>query len=290
MSLLLAAALSVSGAVVPHCSWDRPGANPFMGDVVAAVDRYRDIPDSVRATLKQRIAARQYDEVATIRRDEVVGAYRYADLRDMHFGGGTICRSVTRTRWKDGIEERGLVYCEAGHCIIVPTVCRNVSRITRVPMRSGQSETAVGPPAPTPEITFMAGSDSELGELQFEPPAAGSGRSFASGLSDAPSALPSGSASGLVYGSGEPATGSDSHSWAGLVVPPTIGVPPPTVLGPGLPMAGLPTPSADEPLGLPGVPPVIGVTPIPEPSTYVLLALGVGLVASVGWRRANTCR
>ena len=39
MSLLFAAALAVSATTLPVCSWDRPGANPFMGDVVAAVDR-----------------------------------------------------------------------------------------------------------------------------------------------------------------------------------------------------------------------------------------------------------
>lgn len=126
--MIAAAALA---ATIAACSWDRPGANPFTGDVVAAVDRYQDIPVAVRQALKARMAARRYDEIATITRDGIAGAYRYEGLRDMHFGGGTVCRSVSRAGWPSGAVERGLVYCEQGHCLIVPTVCRNVSRVTR---------------------------------------------------------------------------------------------------------------------------------------------------------------
>ena len=141
MSFVLAAVLTVTGPVLPSCSWDRPGANTFQGDVVAAVDRYQDIPAATRATLKKRMAARKYDEIATIRRDVVEGSYRYADLRDMHFGKGQICRTVTRAKWQPQTQERGLVYCEDGHCLIVPTVCRNVSRITRLqPQQTAEAE------------------------------------------------------------------------------------------------------------------------------------------------------
>ena len=38
MSLIATLALAASGLTLPHCSWDRPGVNPFMGDVVLAVD------------------------------------------------------------------------------------------------------------------------------------------------------------------------------------------------------------------------------------------------------------
>lgn len=132
MSIALAATLAAS-MTLPTCSWDRPGANPFMGDVVAAVDRYTDIPEPVRARLKARMEKRQYDEIAAIRRDAVTGKRKYApEIRDMHFGQGTVCSTVTRTKWADDTVERGLVYCESGHCVIVPTVCRNVSRIKRL--------------------------------------------------------------------------------------------------------------------------------------------------------------
>jgi len=115
------------------CSWDRPGRNPFMGDVVAAIDRYVDIPTLVRIRLKQRMQARQYDDLVDIRRDEISGRQDYEPaIRDMQFGIDRVCRQVTREHWTAQMHERGLVYCEQGHCILVPTVCRNVSRVVRL--------------------------------------------------------------------------------------------------------------------------------------------------------------
>ena len=113
MPLLLTTALLASTATLPACSWDRPGVNPFMGNVVASVDRYADIPSDVRARLKQRMSSRRYDEVATISRDAITGKARYSpELREMHFGQGTVCRSVSRSGWNTKMVERGLVYCE----------------------------------------------------------------------------------------------------------------------------------------------------------------------------------
>ena len=146
---------------VPVCSWDRPGANPFMGDVVAAVDRYTDIPEPVRARLKARMETRQYDEVAAIRRDTVTGKRKYApEIRDMHFGQGTVCRTVTRSKWADDTVERGLVYCERGHCIIVPTVCRNVSRIKRL---GGERVASAGDESMLAPEELVAGSGAGSG-------------------------------------------------------------------------------------------------------------------------------
>ena len=163
--MIATAALAAS---IAACSWDRPGANPFTGDVVAAVDRYQDIPPAVRQVLKARMAARRYDEIATITRDEIRGAHRYEGLRDMHFGSGTVCRTVTRDRWASGAVERGLVYCEQGHCLIVPTVCRNVSRVTRVP--------------PAPPLQPPPPDDPLRGALQV--PGGSGGMSWAQRLDD----------------------------------------------------------------------------------------------------------
>jgi hypothetical protein len=159
MSLVLATLLAVApgaaavpvfvavpavASVLPSCAWNRPGQNPFMGDVVAAVDRYTDIPAPVRERLKARMAARGYDEVVSIRRDAIVGQARYgAAITGMHFGTGQVCGTVNRTQWAANAQERGLVYCESGHCILVPTVCRNVSRITR------QDAAAIGTATPS---------------------------------------------------------------------------------------------------------------------------------------------
>lgn len=130
------------------CRWDRPGADPFMGDVPAAVERYTDIPIEVRSKLRARMERRQYDDLVDIRRDRITSEkHRYdATIRDMHFGKGRVCATVTRARWLDETHERGLVYCEAGHCVLVPTVCRNVSRITRLEPEP--------PPSLPPPATF----------------------------------------------------------------------------------------------------------------------------------------
>lgn len=136
MSLTLVALLAAGAAppaALAACSWQQPGHNPFMGDVVAAVDRYTDIPAPVRDRLKSRVASRAYDEIVSIRRDAIVGQARYSpEIRDMHFGHGQVCATIDRQQWQAEAQERGLVYCEADHCILVPTVCRNVSRISRI--------------------------------------------------------------------------------------------------------------------------------------------------------------
>ena len=168
IALLLGAAGNAAAAAdwaprmerVTACSWDRPGHNPFMGEVVAAIDRYVDIPTPVRIKLKQRMQARQYDDMVDIRRDEIRGRGRERyepTIRDMHFGLDRVCRQVSRAGWTAKMHERGLVYCEQGHCILVPTVCRNVSRINRLPALSA----GVPPAGPLD------------GPLAFDAPAAG---------------------------------------------------------------------------------------------------------------------
>ncbi|MCE3605668.1 MHFG family PEP-CTERM protein, partial [Massilia sp. P8910] len=122
-ALLLAAnpVQAASSARVDKCNWDHPGVNPFMGDVVAAVDRYRDIPPLVRARLKERMADRNFDEFVTIARDSIKGQNYYEPrIRDMHFGAGTVCGSVSRAGWSAKTKQAGLVYCEGDHCILVP--------------------------------------------------------------------------------------------------------------------------------------------------------------------------
>jgi len=151
------------------CAWDRPGHNAFMGDVVAAVDRYIDIPTPVRVRLKERMRIRDYDDLVTIRRDEISGRLDYLPaIRDMHFGLDKVCRQVTRTRWTDKMQERGLVYCEEGHCILVPTVCRNVSRIARRPDQSTPQAEPKG--GPVYVATPTAGTPGDSGSPEPAPP------------------------------------------------------------------------------------------------------------------------
>ena len=163
MSILFAAALA-SAATVSTCSWDRPGHDPFQGDVVAAVDHYTDLPAEVRAALKRRLAAHDYDEIVTIRRDRIDGRRMYAPaLAQMHFGRDQVCGRVTRAGWSAGASQRAQVVCEAGACVAVPFICGNLSRITRldaqVPSAAAQGsfETAASKPeAPPPETQVQA--------------------------------------------------------------------------------------------------------------------------------------
>lgn len=123
-TLLLAATLTT-------CSWDRPGADRFTGDIVSAVDDYTDLPVDVREKLKDKLSKHRYDDAVEISRDDIVGLDGYSDLREMHFGANRVCKTVTRQKWRETSVERGLIYCVDETCVIVPSVCGNISRVTR---------------------------------------------------------------------------------------------------------------------------------------------------------------
>jgi hypothetical protein len=121
--------------VQPVCDWTNRGAHRVTVPVASLVDNYVDIPKATRDRLKARIDARQYEDIAHIKRDSVTSeAWKYGPLKMMHFGAGKkVCGDVDTSKWADNDPgERGLVYCEDGHCLIVPTVCANLSRIERV--------------------------------------------------------------------------------------------------------------------------------------------------------------
>jgi MYXO-CTERM domain-containing protein len=262
-------AATLSTDRLPSCSWDRPGHNPFTGDVVAALDRYTDIPADVRQRLQQRMARRQYDDLVTIRRDSIEGRHRYEGrIRDMHFGERRVCGEVTRSAWTAQAQERGLVYCDSGQCILVPTVCRNVSRIARAPEAvSGQhaeaGEEAAGLATP----------------LAFDPPAAGA--------PTAPTEDPS--FEETVHG---------TPGWAVITPAVTMPLPPlvavaavrePNVASgwalpvppPALHPHG-PTPPVDtQPL------PTVPTSPVPDAPAALLMAAGLGLLAARQRRAAG---
>lgn len=242
-----------------------------MGDVVAAVDRYQDMPAPLRERLKQRMRERRYDEIVSIRRDSVSGRAAYdSEITDMHFGSGSVCKTVSRSQWAPQAEERGLVYCEEQQCILVPTVCRNVSRIKRRPA-------AVAPA----RVAEAAASTRELeadpqAELEMDPPSAGplasveppsEHRSFAQAAGQPPSH------GGGLLGGGAPQGGSPEgggHYGGGPAWGPTAGGPTnPPYLPPG----------TLEPKPLPGRPPADLAPPsmpaVPEPSSWLLLLAGI---------------
>lgn len=269
MSLIATLALAVSaGSTLPACSWDRPGVNPFMGDVVAAVDRYQDIPAATRDKLKARMKARRYDDIAVIERDTIRGRDEYApEIRDMHFGPGAICRTVTRTQWTARMQERGLVYCEDGQCILVPTVCRNVSRIRRL-----DKPTAIAP-VQANNVASSTREGEEMAPLEFEAPAAGPMAAAAPDSFAQRSGVPT------LGGGASPAQGGSGSLIGG-------GAPGPQAAGgsgnpPGLANLGMPalppgTVRVAESPSLPGTAPAV-----PEPGAWAMALAGLLVV---GWR------
>jgi hypothetical protein len=151
------------------CDWNSPGAGRYTGTTEAAVHAYADIPVAVRGVLIKRMNSKDYDDHVTITRDAVQGKNGYdPDLREMHFGAsGKVCSTVSRAAWPVAAVERGLVYCVDGHCLIVPSVCGNVARVSRRP-----SELR---PEPSPGLiaeTFesMSAVPPELDYSPAEPP------------------------------------------------------------------------------------------------------------------------
>ena len=288
-----AAPAAAKTAALPTCSWDSPGTNPYRGELSAAVDHYTDIPAATRAALKARIDQQRYDDIAVIGRSHITGGWRYSpEIRDMHFGNGRLCRKVTRQRWSAQAEERGLVYCEGVHCIIVPTVCRNVSRVTRHELVSLLGGSAADRPADAAangpaaqQLTLLP----ENSELQFEAPAAGPASAGVAGAlawagpaamtlvgpdSTVPDAVPLGGGAGAaatpavvdMAAPGPAAAGGSGSFNNGLPGAPA------QPFSPLAPIAG----------GWGGLTPVIPdapTAPVPEPGTVVLMALGLALLA-----------
>lgn len=264
-------AAALPTVALDSCNWNRPGVNPFMGDVVAAVDRYTDIPADVRARLKARMAKREYDDLVSIRRDSIDGraGQQYGStIRDMHFGTHQICRAVTRTTWTTAMRERGLVYCEGGQCILVPTVCRNVSRISR---KAVDAEHAEVPDEDDPAAPPGAVAAEPFGDPTATPLARDEAPSFAKPLAwDQQVLYASGGGRTLPEGWGG---GVSPGSFSGAGGGPVVGT---TAAPPG---------GFD---GTPGGSPASVPPPVPEPQTWALL-LG-GLVALALARRARRVR
>ncbi|SFL55881.1 MHFG family PEP-CTERM protein [Rugamonas rubra] len=168
MSVAFALTLAAISTVQPHCSWDRPGVNPYTGSAAAALERYSDIPAEIRAELKRRIEQGQADDKVSIKRDSIGGKYAYEPaIRDMHFGRASVCRSVTRAKWSAERDEPGVVYCAKQHCILVPKICGNFSRVTR--RAAPLAATVVIPPAPVARELGDGVKAKDLGLADAEP-------------------------------------------------------------------------------------------------------------------------
>ncbi len=191
---LVAAAMLATAA--PACSWAHPGANPYRGDPVRALADF-DLPAPTRRKLGALMAAHRTTDVVAITRDDIVGTHDYGDLREMHSGGGRVCHgAVDRSAWSPARRERGLVYCADDACVIVPTICNNVSLVSRKPDRAALADDmpidiapAAGPPS-APPVEVAAAAPTDSAPLDFMPPAAGGGSGGADSPGDTGPGLP----------------------------------------------------------------------------------------------------
>ena len=262
MSAVLQLVLSTSLVAAPAgCSWAHPGANPYRGDPVHALADF-DLPEATRAKLRTLMAEHRFTDVATITRDDIVGARGYADLREMHSGRGQVCHgSVDRTAWSPSRRERGLVYCADDACVIVPTICNNVSLVSRKPDHVAELdegpidiEPAAGPP-PVPAGTPAATPPDTTSPQDFIPIPGG-------GLPDFPESPGGGGGGGGFPAGGNPVGGG-------------IGGGGPIAVGP---IGGGGSDCCDVgPIG-PGAPPVTPPSAVPEAPVWMLLLAGLALV------------
>ncbi|MDR7335518.1 MHFG family PEP-CTERM protein [Roseateles asaccharophilus] len=303
-SLLIATACALgtttAGAATERnrCEWQSPAHDPYQGSVPDAIDSYTDIPAATRERLKARMQEHDYDDIVSIRRDSIDGRFRYEPaLRDMHFGQQRRCGTVTRASWKPDHAERALTYCEDGHCVAVPTVCRNVSRITRAPDTVAAGAPAGGAPneplafdppsAGLPMAAVPAPDEPTTRTLQADPPAVTRITPLPANTTPAPQQT-------LPQPLPLPGTGMPGEPLPPSVpsvppidlpseVPVVVIVPPPEPPAPILePEPNFPSPTP------PGVIPLPPAPAVPEPAT--LLMWVVGVAAGVAWRRRSASR
>ena len=256
-NLIIAAV--VASAAGSGCSWAHPGANPYRGAPPAVLADFA-MSDDTRRQLRALMTERRYTDVVTITRDHIAGQHAYNNLRQMHSGHGQVCHgSVDRSAWSVTHEERGLVYCVGVTCVVVPTICNNVSLVTRQPeedpLQSGADEPidispAAGPRPPSSDTVIAQGPDS--GPLDFTPETS----------TPTSSEMPPG---------GEGAGGSGSTF-------------PSSPLGGGSGIACCDS-GPIGPIG-PGTPPVVPpISPVPDAPGWSLLLVGLTLIGGLSRRR-----
>lgn len=126
--VLLVPGVSI-GATLTHCSWEKPGANPYTGSTEEALARFA-IPSANKKELLEKIKNWLPDERFEIGKGRVEsGNYTFSPLVLMHFGDGDMCWGVDTSTWRANHVERGNLYCSGVYCVGVPDVCGNVTQL-----------------------------------------------------------------------------------------------------------------------------------------------------------------
>jgi hypothetical protein len=235
------------------CEWRNPGSDRYMLPLDAAVDRLDTIPAESREKLQSRLRdprkhvnADDHILVTAAGAQGVAGTY---SLWDMNGGNGGVCWGEVTTRtWRPEHAERALVFCEDGHCIAYYSVCRNISRAVPIARRLAATAPMIDADLSDPDVALSFDSQP---------------RRFAL------TAIP-GDSDGTVLDTSGPVGATWESLWWGTL---------PQRYSGGSPFA--------MDLFVPEVP--TGewspVAPVPEPSAYAMMLLGLGLVAWMARRR-----
>ena len=280
ISFIMATVIAATAAST--CSWAHPGANPYRGDPVSALADF-SMTEETRRQLRVLMTAHRYTDVATITRDAIVGQQHYDGLREMHSGHGQICHgAVDRSAWSGRVQERGLVYCVGDTCVIVPTICNNVSLVTRKPDEHTQAaedeepidiSPAAGPPPTVASSPSSQDSDTSTPDLLPMPPSEGGG-----------------SVSDITSGSGAGA-GGDAGCAAGCFTGSAGGIA--GSEGGGSPIASGPPGAPVSPPGPVDIPPTGSLPPlsaVPETSTSLLMSIGLISLMTYRWAGKKRAR
>lgn len=142
------------------CEWSHPGSNRSLVDPVVAVARL-EMPAPTRAVLVEKMRRHQFDDVvridwASIRSENGADQYE-AVIRNMNFGSGSICKTMTRNTWKADHVESAIVYLVDGRAFGFASVCGNLFEITRTEDAAPPAETnlPVGTAGPVYPSVFV---------------------------------------------------------------------------------------------------------------------------------------
>lgn len=131
IALLLLAFLFVASVQAETvCKW-HPGAAPYKGDTVKALDDYPWIGPTTKMRLGARLKVRDYDTVVRVYKDRIEDEFGHLLFRNtithMHYKGGKVCDVVDRSDWAPDHFERAFAYTDGLTVVFVPFDCDNVA-------------------------------------------------------------------------------------------------------------------------------------------------------------------